>query len=230
MPRIVGLTGGIATGKSTVSSVWAEQGVTVIDADKIARQVVRPGRPAYLLIRRHFGDGVILPNGQLDRPALGRIVFGDARKRTALNRRIHPFIILSMLGQLFTAALIHWKRVIVLDAPLLFESGTLVPLCSRIVVVTAPRHAQLHRLLIRDKHLSEKDANQRIDSQMPLDEKVGRAHHVINNNGSREQLVEQAMHVMRLVQPPRASEFAFRAVVCAVGVRLAMAAISLRLR
>lgn len=222
MPRIVGLTGGIATGKSTVSALWRASGATIIDADAIARDVVRPGRPAYLLIRRHFGPRVINADGTLNRPALGNIVFSDAKQRAALNRRIHPFIICSMFTKLFVATVICWRRVVVLDAPLLFESGTLVPICSRIVVVTASRDTQIARILTRDadKGLTEADAENRINAQMPLEQKAAKAHFVIDNSGSREELKRNASRVLTDLEPSNRSEFLFRTVVCAVAVKL----------
>lgn len=223
MPSIVGLTGGIATGKSTVSKIWIEAGVTVIDADRVAREVVRPGRPAHRLIRGYFGPTILHPDGTLNRAALGRLVFSDAKKRVALNRRIHPFIITSMITQVFVAAVLRWRRVIVLDAPLLFESGTLVPFCSRVVVVAAPRDVQLARLLSRDKSgdLTKEDANNRINSQMPLSRKIERADFVIDNAGSLDSLQTQALDVLEKVQPSTASEYGFRAVVCALTSSLA---------
>lgn len=216
MPRIVGLTGGIATGKSTVSALWRASGATIIDADAVARDVVRPGRPAYHLIRHHFGTRILNPDGTLNRPALGNIIFSDPRQRAALNRRIHPFIMLSMFSQLFMATVIKWRRIVVLDAPLLFESGTLVPICSKIVVVTAPRETQITRMLVRDasKNLTRMDAEKRIDSQMPLEQKIAKAHFTIDNSGRLEDLEKQSENILRQLEPSLQSEIVFRAVVC----------------
>lgn len=222
MPRIVGLTGGIATGKSTVSAIWRASGATIIDADAIAREVVRPGRPAYSLIRQHFGQRVINTDGTLNRSALGNIIFSDARQRAALNRRIHPFIILSMFTQLFLATVVRWRRVVVLDAPLLFESGTLVPVCSRVVVVTASRETQIARILSRDvdKGLTKADAEKRIDAQMSLEQKVAKAHIVIDNSGSRQELERAAAGVLKRLEPSQRSELFFRTMVCVVAAKL----------
>jgi dephospho-CoA kinase len=151
MPRVVGLTGGIATGKSTVSRAWSSVGVPIIDADAIARDVVRPGRPALRLIRWRFGRKILLSDGTLDRAALGRLIFADSAKRRALNRIMHPFIIATMLGKLVYALLIRFHPVVILDAPLLFESRTLVPLCNSTVVVYCSPEDQLRRLLNRSK-------------------------------------------------------------------------------
>ncbi|SAM06886.1 hypothetical protein [Absidia glauca] len=119
--KLVGLTGGIASGKSTVSRLLQEQQVPIIDADKIAREVVEPGRRANRQIREHFGDEVFLPDGHLDRPKLGDIIFTDPSKRKILNACVHPAVRLEMLKQV----LYHWlsgAKVVVLDVPLLFES------------------------------------------------------------------------------------------------------------
>lgn len=222
MPRIVGLTGGIATGKSTVSALWRASGATIIDADAIARDVVRPGRPAYLLIRRRFGPRVLNADGTLNRPALGNIIFSDVQQRAALNRRIHPFIIFSMFTQLFVATVIRWRRIVVLDAPLLFESGTLVPICSRIVVVTASRDAQIARMLTRDadKGLAKADAENRINAQMPLEQKTAKADFVIDNSGSRQELEQIAAGVLTQLEPSNSSEFIFRTAVCVAAAKL----------
>ncbi|KAI8075821.1 dephospho-CoA kinase [Gilbertella persicaria] len=119
--KLIGLTGGIATGKSTVSRLLTEQHIPIIDADKIARDVVAPGRKANQLIRQHFGDEVFLPDGHIDRPKLGQIIFQDPEKRKILNRCTHPYVRLEMVKQ----ALLYWIKgadVVVFDVPLLIES------------------------------------------------------------------------------------------------------------
>lgn len=216
MPQIIGLTGGIATGKSSVSNKWRAKGATIIDADKIARQVVRPGQPAYKLIRNHFGPTILHPDGTLNRAALGRLIFSDAVQRQALNRRIHPFIMLAMFTQMFVAIVARWRKVIVLDAPLLFESGSLVPFCSKIVVVYAPIDVQRQRLMKRDagNGFDEEQARNRINSQMPIEKKCERADYVIDNGGSKQKLEENALDVWYKLQPSPVGEVAFRAVVC----------------
>lgn len=226
MPCVVGLTGGIATGKSTVSAIWASQGATIIDADQVARLVVRPGRPAYRLIRRHFGAAVIRPDGTLDRAALGAIVFSDAAQRAALNRRIHPFIMFGMLSRLVVAVVFQWRSVIVFDAPLLFESGTLLHFCSRVVVVACSRGNQVERMVRRDaaKGVTEEEATKRIDSQMPIEQKmvlaVGRGGDVISNNGSRDELERAAKATLQELIPRQRNEMMFRTLVIALGVKL----------
>lgn len=224
MPRIVGLTGGIASGKSTVSATWKSHGITVIDADEIAREVVKPGTPALWLIRRHFGEEVMNNDGTLNRAALGRIVFSDRKQRAALNRRIHPFIILDMLNRVLVAIFIRWRSIIVLDAPLLFESKTLIPFCSRIVVVTCQPDQQMERMLVRDsnKELTREEAENRINSQLPLEEKAKRADIVIDNSGDKDQLEQSSLTVLDELQPSYSGELAFRGLVIAVAAKIAV--------
>lgn len=225
MPRIVGLTGGIASGKSSVAALWKSAGVDVIDADAIAREVVEPGQPALWLIRRHFGRSVIQADGSLDRAALGRVIFSDVRARAALNLRIHPFIIIMMLSRLASAVLLRWKTIVVLDTPLLYESKTLLPFCSRIVVVSCEPEQQISRMLARDgksKGVSEEDARKRLESQIPLEEKARRADVVIDNTGDKERLRERALQVLDELQPSTAGELAFRALVFGFAAKLAV--------
>ena len=144
MPRIIGLTGGIASGNSSVSAIWASAGATIIDADKVAREVVEPGQHAYWLIRCYFGDGVLHPDRTINRPALGSNLFSDRRYRAALNLCTHPFIIFNMLRRLFVAVFLRWEIVIVLHTPLLFEWGTLLPICSRTAVVSCDEEQQVN--------------------------------------------------------------------------------------
>lgn len=218
MPRIVGLTGGIASGKSTVSSIWASNGAFIVDADLVAREVVQPGSPALFLLRRHFGSGILNPDGTLNRAALGNMIFSDAKARRALNRRIHPFIMWSMLTKTLIAALVKWHSVIVLDAPILYESGTLVPFCAVIVVVSCKREQQIERLIKRDssKELTQEDATKRIDAQMPLEEKVRRADVVIDNSTDVNHLEAKSVQVLEKLRPAPAKEFAFRLLLCGI--------------
>lgn len=215
MPRIVGLTGGIASGKSTVSDIWSDHDVTIIDADKIAREVVQPGKVAHWFIKRAFGPGVLNQDGTLNRPELGKLVFSNPRHRTVLNRITHPFIIFSMLSRLFVAVFIKWKTIVVLDTPLLFESGTLLPFCTATVVVNCHPQQQLERMLKRDadRGMTEDEAKRRLASQLPLAEKAKRASYVIDNTGEIDQLRRNAMRVLDRLQPSKAGELAFRGLV-----------------
>lgn len=223
MPQIVGLTGGIASGKSSVSSLWKSKGVCVIDADAIAREVVQPGKPALWLIRHRFGKSVINEDGSLNRPALGRLIFSDKRARADLNLRIHPFIILNMLTRLGSALFLKWKPLIVLDTPLLYESKTLLPFCSKVVVVTCSKDQQLIRMLARDaaeKSLSEEDAKKRLESQIPIEVKARRADIVIDNSHDIAQLECNAIHVLGQLRPSAVGEIAFRAAVLCCAAKL----------
>lgn len=222
MPRIIGLTGGIASGKTSVSQIWSAAGATIIDADAIAREVVVRGRPALWLIRRHFGEEVIQEDGTLNRAALGRLIFEHPKARGALNRRIHPFIIFNMLSRLAISVFWQWQAVIVLDTPLLYESRTLLPVCSSVVVVSCSNEQQLSRLMSRDgvgKGISEDDARKRISSQMPLEDKASRADVVIDNSGRKEDLEAKALEVLEDLKPSEAGELAFRTLVSVVSVR-----------
>lgn len=223
MPRIVGLTGGIASGKTSVASLWRSADVCVIDADAIAREVVEPGKPALWLIHRYFGPSIIAEDGSLNRPALGRLIFSDKRARAALNLRIHPFIIFTMLSRLAKAIFLQWKSIVVLDTPLLFESKTLLPFCSKVVVVACSKDQQLARMLARDgneKGLSEHDAKKRLESQIPLEVKVRRADIVIDNSQDVDLLKRSAMEVLDQVRPSNAGELAFRAIVLGCAAKL----------
>lgn len=193
MPCVVGLTGGIASGKSTVSRRLADRhALPVIDADAIAREVVAPGRPALWLIRRAFGPSVLTADGGLDRLRLGALVFGDPAARRRLNRITHPFIILTMGWRLGVALLLRRAPVVVLDTPLLFETRNLLPLCTVTVVVSCSREQQLARLLSRSEgSLSKAQANERISSQMALTEKAAIADFVIDNSGSADRLASE---------------------------------------
>lgn len=180
---LVGLTGGIACGKSAVSKrLQLHETFLVVDLDEIARRVVLPGQAAYEKIVRHFGDEVVLPDGMLDREAIGTRIFSDHTARRALNSATHMPILWELLRDV--AAAQSSSRVIILDAPLLFESS-LHLLCDTTVVVHVAAEAQLQRLQTRDSR-SRDEAEQRVSAQMPLAAKVSRAQHLVDNNGLPE--------------------------------------------
>ena len=182
---LVGLTGGIATGKSTVSARLAgAHGIKIIDADLIARQVVAPGRKAYARIVRRFGAGVLSggAGSALDREKLGDLIFKDPAQRRALNKIVHPAIALDIARQFLWLRLVKGHRHVVLDAPLLFETGgPMRALCFPAVVVACPGDTQVARLRARNPELSAQQASERIAAQMPLAAKVARADEVVNN-------------------------------------------------
>lgn len=180
---IVGLTGGIATGKSTATAVLRREGVAVVDLDELARVVVEPGRPAHSRIVRRFGRSVLLADGQLDRAALGKLVFADVKARRELNAATHGAILRELLGRI-AALWLSGAPVCVIDAPLLFEAR-MHHLCRTVVVMRASAEVQLARLMSRDG-LERDDALQRVQAQMPLADKCSRADVVIDNDGERE--------------------------------------------
>ena len=184
----VGLTGGIGSGKSAVTDLLRSRGAAVIDADVLAREVVAPGTPGLQQIVEAFGEDVLLPDGSLDRPALGRLVFADEQARRRLNAITHP-LIGERTSELLREAERAGTQVLVHDVPLLVENG-LAPLYDAVVVVAAEPSTQLDRL-VRLRGMSREDAQARIDAQAPLAEKLAVATHVIRNDGSREELQAQ---------------------------------------
>lgn len=188
MAKVIGLTGGIATGKSTVSSMFAEQGIPVIDADQLAREVVQPGEPAYEQIIAAFGEKILQEDGTLNRKHLGEIVFSDEAKRKQLNGIVHPAIRERMIEQR-DAFIKSGESLVVLDIPLLFESK-LEHFADLTVVVYVDEQIQLERLMKRND-FTKKEALQRMEAQMPIKEKARLADVVIDNNGTIEQTKKQ---------------------------------------
>ncbi|AFV12006.1 dephospho-CoA kinase CoaE [Thermacetogenium phaeum DSM 12270] len=184
MGRVIGLTGGIASGKSLVSAYLRELGAQIIDADEIARRVVQPGGPVLREIVAEFGDAVLNADGTLNRKELGRIVFSDPAKLDRLNRIIHPQILAEIKMLLNKHRKSGSERIAVLDAPLLYEVGG-EGLVDEVWVVDVDYPTQLKRLMRRD-NLSEEDARRRIAAQIPLEEKVRRADRVIDNRSTPE--------------------------------------------
>lgn len=178
MTLVIGLTGGIASGKSTVSQMIKEKGIRVVDADIIAKEAVSKGSPALHQIVQTFGEEVLLPNGELNRQQLGAIIFSDEEKRKKLNAIVHPEVRKEMLKQR-DEGVSNQETFVVLDIPLLFESK-LEGLVDRIIVVYTTPDLQLSRLMNRND-LSEEEALKRIHSQQPLEEKCQKADRVIEN-------------------------------------------------
>ncbi|PIK37859.1 putative dephospho-CoA kinase domain-containing protein [Apostichopus japonicus] len=181
---LIGLTGGIASGKSTVSSFFHELGCPIIDADKIAREVVEPGKPAWKLIVQHFGREVLQADGTLDRPKLGNIIFNDSSKRKLLNSCTHPAIQREMIWQVIKC-LFKGYHFVVLDVPLLLDGSALKSFMNQIVVVYCDEETQLERLKTL-RNLTQEEAVSRIQSQLPLSEKSKLADHVLDNSGKLE--------------------------------------------
>jgi dephospho-CoA kinase len=175
------LTGGIATGKSTVRQRFEELGVPTIDSDVLAREVVARGTPGLAAVADHFGRGILTPDGSLDRQALARIVFADADARKALEAIVHPEI-QRRTADWFTSLDTALHSYAIADIPLLYEIGRDRDFDAVIVAACDPA-TQLRRLMSRDA-LSEADAAQRIVAQLPIAEKAGRADYVVRTDGS----------------------------------------------
>jgi len=190
---LVGLTGGIASGKSTVSRQLAELGCRVIDADVLAREVVAPGEPALRAIVEAFGPEVLRPDGTLDRPRLGALVFADLEKRRRLEEITHPAIRQRRAAVLAELAAAGFDGIVVQDAALLIEVGAHADV-DRVVVVYVEPAVQRERLMRRDG-LEAVEAERRIASQMPLAEKARLAHYVIDNSDSPEETAAQVRAV-----------------------------------
>lgn len=178
---IVGLTGGIATGKSTVAQMFGELGAYVIDFDALARQVVEPGEPAWREIVDHFGQEILNPDQTINRQKLGRLVFDDPEKLKKLNQIVHPRVFEE--DQKITQKIKQKdpRAVIIKEVPLLLETGA-ARMVDKVVVVYASPEEQIKRLSARG--LSREEAVKRIKAQAPLDQKVQMADYVIYNSGS----------------------------------------------
>ncbi|XP_078168876.1 dephospho-CoA kinase family [Carex rostrata] len=197
--RIVGLTGGISSGKSTISNLFKSHGIPVVDADIVARNVVLKGTGGWKKIKKEFGDDILLESGDIDRARLGQIVFSDPEKRQLLNRLLAPHISNSLMWEVIK---LWFKgcRVIILDIPLLFE--TKMNLWTKpVIVVWVDPETQIQRLIARDG-ISEEQARNRIEAQMPLDLKREKADLVIDNSGSLEETKVQFEQVLSRVKSP----------------------------
>ena len=181
--RIIGLTGGIATGKSTVAAMLAGRGAAVVDADRIAREVVEPGTPGLEAIVGAFGHQVLTPSGELDRESLAAVVFADPESRRRLEAITHPLILARMADRIADLAE-SGPPLIAVDVPLLFEGDHQSDFPGGVLLVYADATTQLQRLRERGG-LSDESARQRLAAQLPIDRKRNLATWVINNGGSR---------------------------------------------
>ncbi|MCH3906046.1 MAG: dephospho-CoA kinase [Lactobacillus sp.] len=182
MSYVLGLTGGIATGKSTAAAFFAKQGVSIIDADQVAHQLEEPGQSGWRAIKQAFGPTFFSADHQLNRHKLGRVVFAEPAKLAQLNTLLQPLIRDEIIRKIQQA-----DGFCVLDAPLLFEQNYQT-LCKRTLLIAADQDVQLQRLCQRNQ-LDEKSAQARIDSQMPLAKKRQLADDIIDNNGSQAELL-----------------------------------------
>lgn len=194
----LGLTGGIASGKSTVSAILVKQGALLIDADEVAREVVLPGSLALAAIAERFGNEVLLPDGSLHRKRLGEIVFQDERERKALEAITHPAIRVRMNELALEYEQSQPDKLIIVDIPLLYESN-MQSMFDGVIVVYIPRALQMVRLMKRDG-LSEEQAIQRLNAQMNIEDKRLKADYVIHNAGDMEQTEQQVLALMKQLQ------------------------------
>lgn len=186
--RLIGLTGGIASGKSEVAHMLAARGATVIDADELAREVVAPGTPGLARIVERFGADMLRDDGTLDRSRLAAVVFADPEARRDLERITHPRIT-ELMQQRIADAFARDAHLVVVDVPLLFE-GRRDDLFEATLLVYAPREVQLERLMSRDG-FSREEAEQRLGAQLPIDDKRERATWVIDNSGDLDDTERQ---------------------------------------
>lgn len=195
--KVIGLTGGIGTGKSTVSSYLKEKEFAIVDADQIAREITAPGEPLLKELSEAFGTSLILQDGSLDRKALADIVFMNKEKKKKLDRMMHSRIIAEIENQVR-----EYKRGayrgIILDVPLLFETG-LEKMCDETWLLTADRQVRIERVCLRDG-ASPADVERRIQNQMDDEEKKKRADKILDNSGERDVLLMQVDSLIQEMQ------------------------------
>lgn len=192
---IVGLTGGVASGKTLVSKVFREEGAWIIDLDQVAREMVQPHRPAYHDLIKAFGKEILYEDGCIDRKKLASKVFTNPKQRERLNQILHPRIKEEMDRRIKAIGQRDPKALVVIDAPLLIERGEQHEV-DQLIVVTSPKRQQIQRLMKRDG-ASEKEALMRISSQIPLQDKVKWADFVIRNNGSIKETRKRAKEIFK---------------------------------
>lgn len=200
----LGVTGGIATGKTVVANVLQELGAGLIDLDLIARRVVEPGTPGLREIIDYFGNEVLQEDGTLDRKRLSKIVFEDADKRKRLEKATHPFIFEELLREVNDITEKDQEAIIQVVVPLLIEKNA-QSLFDRIVVVYIPQGLQVERLTKRDG-ISKQEAANMLKAQLPIDDKLEHADFVVNNEGSLEETrrqVEEIWQALRKIQSDR---------------------------
>lgn len=188
MMRVIGLTGGIGTGKSTASEYLRKQGFSIIDADRISREIVEPGTLLLKELEKNFGSGIIKDDGTLDRKALAAIVFSDKEKKSRLDDLMHGHI-LDEIERKISESQSGEGRGIIVDAPLLFETG-LEKKCDQVWLITADEKLRILRVCERDG-MDPEEVRARIQNQMADEEKKERAHRIVDNSGSKEALLAQ---------------------------------------
>ncbi|WP_287818355.1 dephospho-CoA kinase [Idiomarina sp.] len=189
MTYVVGVTGGIGSGKSAATAEFEKLGITVVDADVVARQVVMPGTPCLQAIAEHFGNQLLTEGGELNRKALRQRVFSNPREKEWLNKLLHPAIRQELISQLEQAD----SPYVILSAPLLLENG-LEKYCQRVLVVDAPESLQISRTIQRDDS-PKKEVEAIMKAQLSRSERLKKANDVLNNDGSLEQLEQQVLQL-----------------------------------
>lgn len=192
---VIGLTGGIASGKTTVATILQELGAEVLDADEVAKKIVQKGKPAYKEIINTFGRKVLTSDGDLNRKLLGKIVFNDEEKRKKLESIIHPRVKEYFLEEIQRIKEKDPQKIIVLDVPLLLESG-METLVDEVWVVAVSEELQIKRIELRDR-IGRQEALKRIKAQMPLKEKLKYADRIINAEGTLEDTKRQVVSLWR---------------------------------
>jgi dephospho-CoA kinase len=197
--KVVGLTGGIGTGKSTVSSLLRQMGATVIDADEATRAVEARGTEGLRRLVEEFGPDILTASGDLDRPRLAAIAFEDPEARQRLNAIVHP-LVRQWMAERQREAAERGDEIVVLDVPLLYETRGDAAF-DTVLLVYAPEELQVRRL-VELRGMTEHEARSRIAAQLPIEEKRRRAPHVIDNTGSLERLRDQVREVWSAVTGP----------------------------
>ena len=199
----VGLTGNIASGKSYAALLFAELGAHIIDADAVVHELLTSTSKTYQRLVQAFGDQILRPDKTIDRRILGQIVFSDAEKRRLLNEITHPEVASEILRRIFNLEQISRSGIVIVDAALIIETGG-YNMYDRIIVVTCDPMLQISRLKTRD-HLTAEEANARIESQMPIEEKLKYANYTIDTSGTLKQTQEQVEAIYRdlLIQEMR---------------------------
>jgi dephospho-CoA kinase len=196
--KLVGLTGGVGSGKSTVADMLRELGASVVDADEAAHAVYEPGSPGFDAVVREFGDQYVA-GGRIDRSRLGELVFNDDDARRRLNSIVHP-LVRDWMALRTAEAAERGAEVVVQDVPLLFENG-LERLFTTVVLAYVPEEVQIERL-VSGRGFTPERAQAMIAAQMPIENKRGLAHHVINNSGTREETLTQVRAIWKQLTGP----------------------------
>lgn len=197
MTFVLGLTGGIATGKSTAAAFFKRKGIPVIDADQVAHQLIKPGESGWQAVKDNFGAEFLQPDQTINRQKLAKLVFANQEQLQKLNRLLHPLINREMAAEVEIFRRLRVKMV-VLDVPLLYETGE-DKLCDRVLVISLPKQEEIKRLRKRNR-LNQKEAEERLKSQMPLCEKEARADYIVDNTATISKLEEKLITVLREIK------------------------------